>query len=146
MCWSIQERIRNSLLHPMSGRCMLVVRRKRGKLILSEVLEELTDSGKYTGSRFVLELDISGYLPFDLYDEGDIWMLYRPDNYLGKEGSERLRPKKPLSISEERTTKKVFAQRARWMYSILEMRNGTVPIADRKWIGGISLPWVLWVD
>lgn len=83
------------------GRSVLVVRRKKGKLTWSEVLEELTDSGEYYGRRLLLELNVTGELPMDLYDEGDVWMLYQPDDYLGKEGAERLRPKKAIEHYKE---------------------------------------------
>lgn len=48
------------------GRRVLVVRRKKGKLTWSEVLEALTDSGEYYERKFLLELNVTGELPLDL--------------------------------------------------------------------------------
>ena len=80
-------------------RSFLRVTRKTGKLTWSEVLEMLTDSRDFNGQTFVLELPVTGELPFDLYDEGDVWFLYQTDEYFGKEGSGRLRPRKVVDIS-----------------------------------------------
>lgn len=80
------------------GRSILKVSRKTGKLSWSEVIEELHDSGKFEGVVFLLDLHITGELPVDLYDEGDIWLLYQPDDYLGKDSCERLIPKKLLPV------------------------------------------------
>lgn len=76
-------------------RSVLVVAKKRGKLAWAEVLEALYDSGKFNGRVFLLDIPVNSELPMDLYDEGDVWLLYQPDDYLGKDSAERLRPKKP---------------------------------------------------
>ena len=85
----------------------LKVERKRGKLTWSEVLETLYDSGLYEGFRFVLEVHVTDTLPYDLYDEGDVWLLYQPDDYLGKKCTERLRPMKPVMVAETKEGKRM---------------------------------------
>lgn len=78
-----------------TGRTCLKVRRKTGKLTWSEVMEVLHDDYRFEGRYFLLELHSTGYLPEDLYDEGDIWVLYEPEDYFKKDWPQRLRPLKP---------------------------------------------------
>lgn len=82
------------------GRYCLKVTRKKGKLSWSEVVEKLHDSGDFAGRHFVLEVHISEELPMDLYDEGDIWLLYEIDDYLGKDWVTRLTPQKLNMVSK----------------------------------------------
>lgn len=78
-----------------TGRSCLLLTRKTGKITWSEALELLHEDYQLEGRYFILELHLTGYLPEDLYDEGDIWVLYEPDDYFKRDYTQRLRPLKP---------------------------------------------------
>lgn len=78
----------------VDGVSCLVVQKKRGKLNEREVYEALEH--KYPGQKFMHLVEIMEEPPMDLYEEGDIWLLYEPE-----EAVKILLPGTNLKITED---------------------------------------------
>lgn len=61
------------------GTSCVKLRKNRGQITLREAWETLTREEIY-GPRLIL-MNISEELPADLYEEGDEWTLYTPDDF-----------------------------------------------------------------
>jgi len=75
--------------HTLDGMGTSCIRltKSRGKITLQEAWETLTKEGCY-GPK-LMTLRISDELPMDLYDEGDEWTVYDPDDIYPKLAEEK---------------------------------------------------------
>ena len=60
----------------------LIVSKKKGKLNYAEVYEECVKAGIY--GPHLIPIRLNSEMPEDLFDEGDEWTLYAPENLYPK--------------------------------------------------------------
>lgn len=65
----------------------IVVSKKRGKLNYAEVFEECVKAGIY--GPHIIPIRLGDEMPEDLFDEGDEWTLYAPEDLYPKMAEEK---------------------------------------------------------
>ncbi len=74
-------KIEGFLSNDNTGRNCLVLKKKKGHINQREAYEWL-EAHNRRGCSFVHMVDCPEEVPTDLYDEGDTWILYEPDDVL----------------------------------------------------------------
>ena len=69
------------------GVSVVLVRKKKGKLNRREVYEAMQQEGLF--GNYLSDFNIHEYSPEELYDDGDSWGLYEPNDLLGEKGEEQ---------------------------------------------------------
>ena len=63
------------------------VSKKRGQLNRREVYEALEKEGKF--GHYLIDFNVTDYVPENLYEEGDSWGLYTPEDMMEKVSEEK---------------------------------------------------------